>query len=39
MIDPNPIDWGGRVSFLLEQLEFEAQRRGKDAFYKEMLRS
>ena len=26
LIEPNPIDWGGRVSYLLEHMEGEAQR-------------
>ena len=38
LIEPNPCDWGEWVAYLLEKLEEEAQRRGKDAFYKEMLR-
>ncbi len=39
LIEPDPYDWEGWVSYLFEQLEVEAQRRGKGAFYKEMLRS
>ncbi len=27
LIEPNPVDWGGWVSYLLEQLEAEAQSR------------
>ena len=38
LIETNPCDWGGWVAYLLEKLEEEAQRRGKDAFLKEMLR-
>lgn len=29
LLEPNPKDWGWWVSYLLEQLEEEAQRRGK----------
>jgi len=39
LIEPDPYDWEGWVSYLFKQLEVEAQRRGKGAFYKEMLRS
>ena len=39
LIEPDPQDWGWWVAYLLEKLEEEAQRRGKDALYKEMLKS
>jgi hypothetical protein len=39
IIEPNPIDRGWWVSFLLEQLEGEAKRRGKQADFEEMLKS
>lgn len=29
LIEPNPSDWGWWVSYLLEQLDEEAERRGK----------
>ena len=29
LIEPDPQDWAGCVAYLLEQLEAEAQRRGK----------
>ena len=38
LIEPDPVDWGGWVKFLLEKLEEEATRRGKRASYKDMLR-
>ena len=38
LIEPNPLDWAGWVSYLLEQMEGEAQRRCKRADYEEMLR-
>ena len=28
LIEPNPVDWGGWVTYLLEYLEEEGQRRG-----------
>jgi hypothetical protein len=39
LIEPNPLDWEGWVSYLLEQMESEAQRRGIRDIYKEMPRS
>ena len=39
LIEPDPQDWGWWVAYLLEKLEEETQRRGKNALYKEMLRS
>lgn len=38
MIEPNPVDWGGWVSYLLEQLEGEAERRGKGAAFEQLLK-
>ena len=39
LIEPNPLDWGWWVIYLLEQMEVEARRRGMHVNYKEMLRS
>ena len=39
LIEPDPEDWGGWVVYLLEQMEEEAQRRGKSGDYEGMLRS
>jgi hypothetical protein len=39
LIEPNPDNWGGCMSYLLEQLEGEAQRRVKQADFVEMLRT
>jgi hypothetical protein len=39
LIEPDPEDWGGWVTYLLEQLEAEAQRRGKGGDFEEMLKS
>lgn len=39
LIEPNPVDWGDCVSYLQKQLEEEAQRRGKQADFDEMLKS
>ena len=39
LIEPNPVDRGGWVAYLLEQLEGEAQRRGKQVDFEEMLRT
>ncbi len=33
IFEPNPLDWGGRVSYLLEQMEAEVKRGMKGAFY------
>jgi len=38
LIEPNPVDWGGWVNYLLEQMEAEATRRGKRSSYMDMLR-
>ena len=38
LIEPNPLDWSGWVVYLLEQMEGEAQRRGKRAGFEEMVR-
>ena len=32
-------DWGGRVTYLLEQMEAEAQRRGRHPEYGEILKN
>lgn len=39
IIEPDPVDWGWWVIYLLEQMEAEAERRGKSGDYGEMLRS
>lgn len=39
LIEINPCDWGWWVSYLLEQTETEAQRRGRGADFKEMVKS
>jgi hypothetical protein len=39
LIEPNPLNWGEWVSYLLDQVEAEAKRRGKRGDYGEMLRS
>ena len=38
LIEPDPKDWAWWVSYLLEQLENEAKRRGKQAKFEELLR-
>jgi hypothetical protein len=38
LIEPEPKDWAWWVSYLLEQLEAEAQNRGKQAKFEELLR-
>ena len=38
LIEPNPVDWAGWVIYLLEQLEVEAERRGKSAVFGEMYK-
>ena len=37
LIEPEPMDWAVWVSYLLEQMDSEAQKRRKDAAYKSML--
>jgi hypothetical protein len=37
LIEPNPGDWEWWVTYLLEKLEEEAQRRGKQAEFVKML--
>jgi methionine synthase II (cobalamin-independent) len=37
IIEPEPKDWGWWVSYFLEQLEGEAERRGMSDIYKETL--
>ena len=39
LIEPNPVDWGWWVSYLLEHLEVEARRRRKRADLDEMMKS
>ena len=39
LIEPNPVDWGGWVDYLLDQLEAEVTRRGKRADFEEMLKN
>ena len=39
LIEPDPQDWGGRVLYLIEQMEVEAERRGKLADFDETMRS
>ena len=37
--EPNPIDWRGWVSYMLEQLEGEAQKRVRIGDFEKMLRT
>ena len=37
LIEPNPVDWGGWVPYLLEHMEAEAQRRVKQGEFENML--
>jgi hypothetical protein len=39
LIEPNPVDWGWWISYLLVQMEGEAQRRGKRAEFEQMLKN
>ena len=39
LIEPDPQDWGWWVTYLLEQMEEEAQRRGSQADFDHMLKS
>ena len=39
MIEPNPVDWGGWVTFMLEQMEGEAQRRLEQDEFENLLRT
>lgn len=39
IIEPNPVDWGGWVAYMLEELEGEAQRRVKIGDFEKMLRT
>ena len=39
LIEPDPQDWGWWVSYLLEQMEGEPERRGIRAKFEEMLES
>ena len=38
-IEPNPVDRGGWVTYLLERMEKEARRRGKESKFEYMLNS
>jgi len=38
LIELNPSDWGWWVSYLMEQLEGEAQRRGRGKDFERMVR-
>ena len=38
LIEPNPVDWGGWVIYLLEQMEAEAKRRGKASEFEGMVK-
>ena len=38
LIEPDPSDWSWWVGYLLEQMEMEAQKRGKLADFIDMLR-
>jgi len=37
IFEPNPSDWEWWVGYLLEQMEMEAQKRGKGSQYESML--
>jgi hypothetical protein len=37
LIEPNPVDWGGWVTYMLEQMEGEAQRLGRQTDFDDML--
>ena len=39
LIEPDPQDWGWWVSYLLEQMEGEAEKQGKKLEFEEMMRS
>ena len=39
IIEPDPMDWGWWVKYLLEQMEAEAKRRGKQTEFYKMSRS
>ena len=39
LIEPDPQDWGWWVNYLLEQMEAEAERRGKQVHFDDMLKS
>ncbi len=38
IIEPDPVDWGWWVGYLLEKMEEEAQRRGRDKDFEKMVR-
>jgi len=39
LIEPKQGDWGGWVTYLLERMEKEARRRGKESKFEYMLNS
>jgi len=39
IIEPDPLDWGGWVKYLLEQMEAEAKRKGRQDDFKQFLES
>ena len=39
LIEPNPVDWGGWLAYLVEQMGVEAKRRGKQVEFEQLLRS
>jgi hypothetical protein len=39
LIEPDPMDWGGWVTYLLDQMEAEAEAQGKGADFEEVLRT
>ena len=39
LIEPDPQDWGGWVIYQLEQMEVEAERRGKRVEFDDMIHS
>lgn len=38
LIEPDPRDWGELVVYLLDQMEREAEKKGMNISYKELLR-
>lgn len=39
ILEPNPVDWGGWISYMLEQLEEDAQKRVRLGDFEKMLRT
>jgi hypothetical protein len=37
LIEPDPVDWGGWLAYLVEQMGVEAQRRGKQVEFEQLL--